>query len=114
MPPIASRRLPRHVCVMRGILFDKDGTLLDFEATWTPVLTRLALEVAEGDAARAAALLDAGGLDPVTRRFRAGSAIGAGTTRTIASLWHPAVSPAELDPVSYTHLRAHETGRNLV
>ena len=33
---------------MRGILFDKDGTLLDFEATWTPVLTRLALEAAGG------------------------------------------------------------------
>ncbi len=24
--------------IMRGILFDKDGTLLDFEATWLPVL----------------------------------------------------------------------------
>jgi len=81
---------------MRGILFDKDGTLLDFEATWTPVLTRLALEVAEGDAARAAALLDAGGLDPITRRFRAGSAIGAGTTRTIASLWHPGLGAEAL------------------
>jgi len=81
---------------MRGILFDKDGTLLEFEATWTPVLTRLALEVAEGDAARVAALLDAGGLDPVTRRFRAGSAIGAGTTHTIASFWHPDLPPGEL------------------
>ncbi|HEY5058876.1 MAG TPA: hypothetical protein VII51_07640, partial [Gaiellaceae bacterium] len=52
--------------------------------------------VAESDAARAAALLDAGGLDPVTRRFRAGSAIGAGTTRTIAALWHPGLGSEAL------------------
>jgi phosphoglycolate phosphatase len=82
---------------MRGILFDKDGTLLDFEATWTPILSRLALMAADGDEERAAALLDAGGLDPVTRRFRAGSAIGAGTARTITALWHPGLDPGALD-----------------
>ena len=85
-----------HLWGMQGILFDKDGTLLDFEATWTPVLTRLALQAADGDQARAAALLDAGGLDPATGRFRAGSAIGAGTTRTIAALWHPDLAPDAL------------------
>jgi phosphoglycolate phosphatase len=92
---VATARRNGQVSPMRGILFDKDGTLLDFEATWTPILTRLALEVAGGDQTRATALLDAGGLDPATGRFRAGSAIGAGTTRTIAGLWHPAVAPAE-------------------
>ena len=81
---------------MRGILFDKDGTLLDFEATWTPVLKRLALEAAEGNAVAAAALLDAGGFDPATGKFRAGSVIGAGTTRTIVALWYPQLSGAEL------------------
>ena len=81
---------------MRGILFDKDGTLLDFEATWTPVLKRLALEAAAGDPARAVALLDAGGLDAATGKFRAGSVIGAGTTRTIVALWYPHLSGAGL------------------
>jgi phosphoglycolate phosphatase len=74
---------------MRGILFDKDGTLLDFEATWTPVLTRLALEAADGDPARAARLLEEGGLVAETGKFRAASVIGAGTTELIVSLWRP-------------------------
>jgi phosphoglycolate phosphatase len=81
---------------MRGILFDKDGTLLDFEATWTPVLKRLALQAAGGDPDRAARLLDDGGLDPATGKFRAGSVIGAGTNALIAELWHPDLSGPEL------------------
>jgi phosphoglycolate phosphatase len=77
---------------MRGVLFDKDGTLLDFEATWTPVLRRLALEAAEGDPDRAERLLVLGGLVPSTGKFRTGSAIGAGTTATIVEVWHPELS----------------------
>jgi phosphoglycolate phosphatase len=74
---------------MRGILFDKDGTLLDFEKTWSPVLKRLALEAARGDETRAAELLAAGGLDAQTGKFSAGSVIGAGTTTLIVRLWYP-------------------------
>ena len=74
---------------MRGILFDKDGTLLDFEKTWSPVLKRLALEAARGDETRATELLVEGGLDAQTGKFRAGSVIGAGTTNLIVRLWYP-------------------------
>lgn len=81
---------------MRGILFDKDGTLLDFEKTWSPVLKRLALDAARGDEARAAELLAAGGLDAQTGKFRAGSVIGAGTTNLIARLWYPRLFGAAL------------------
>jgi phosphoglycolate phosphatase len=79
----------------RALLFDKDGTLFDFEATWTPVLTRLALEAAHGDREAATALLVAGGLDPASGRYRAGSIIGAGTTETIVDLWYPGAGPTE-------------------
>ena len=82
---------------MRAILFDKDGTLLDFEATWGPLLRRMALDVAGGDPARAAALLEAGGLDAATGKFRAGSVIGAGTTDLIVRLWHPRLFGAAFD-----------------
>jgi phosphoglycolate phosphatase len=99
---------------MRGILFDKDGTLLDFEATWTPVLRRLALDAADGDAGRAARLLVDGGLVPATGKFRAGSAIGAGTSATIVELWHPELSGdalasaiAQMDRAFLEHGRAH-------
>src|SRR5882724_591470 len=76
----------------RGILFDKDGTLLDFEATWAPVFRALALELAEGDEAAARALLLAGGLDPVSGRMLAGSVLGAGTTHDIVRAWYPALA----------------------
>ncbi|HVY18803.1 MAG TPA: HAD family hydrolase [Bauldia sp.] len=99
---------------MRGILFDKDGTLLDFEATWTPVLRRLALEAAAGDADRAERLLELGGLVRATGKFRAGSAIGAGTTATIVEVWHPELSGGALaeaivamDRAFLEHGRAH-------
>ena len=42
----AKRQRIGQIAGMRGILFDKDGTLLDFEETWTPVLKQLALEAA--------------------------------------------------------------------
>jgi phosphoglycolate phosphatase len=99
---------------MRGILFDKDGTLLDFEATWTPVLRRLALEAAGGAEAKAAALLEAGGFVAETGRFRAGSVIGAGTTELIVRLWHPGASDTEfaefvarMDRAFHDHGRSH-------
>ena len=74
---------------IRGILFDKDGTLLDFEATWGPLYRRLALDLAGGDQTRAQAMLVTGGLDPMAGRMRAGSVLGAGTTHEIVALWFP-------------------------
>ena len=49
---------------VRAILFDKDGTLLDFEATWGALFEALALDLAGGDEKRAAAMLLAGGYAP--------------------------------------------------
>ncbi len=68
---------------IRGVLFDKDGTLLDFERTWTPVSRRVAEQVAP-DSSLVDVLLDAVGHDPVTDRFRAGSPMVAGTARDVA------------------------------
>ena len=42
---------------MNAILFDKDGTLLDFEATWLPVLRAFARDLAHDDDATAEAML---------------------------------------------------------
>jgi phosphoglycolate phosphatase len=74
---------------IRAILFDKDGTLIDFAATWPPIYRELAEDLAGGDARLAEAMLIRGGLDRATGRFRAGSALAAGTTAEIADLWFP-------------------------
>jgi phosphoglycolate phosphatase len=74
---------------IRGILFDKDGTLVDFPSTWTPVLRALALEFAEGDRGRADDLMATAGFDHENGAFRAGSVWAAGNTLDLATVWLP-------------------------
>lgn len=77
---------------IRAVLFDKDGTLIDFDRTWFSIAWQLAQRAAKGDEIRARALLDAGGYDWLTERFRANSVIAAGTVEDIVSLWHPDIA----------------------
>jgi phosphoglycolate phosphatase len=71
----------------KAILFDKDGTLVDFNGTWLALYEKLALEAADGDSAEAARLLEIGGYDRAANVFIAGSELAAGTTETIVRLW---------------------------
>ncbi|WP_339948984.1 HAD family hydrolase [uncultured Albimonas sp.] len=75
--------------MIRGILFDKDGTLLDFEATWRGFVEETLAAVIPDDLALRDRLGDLAGLDPVTGRFRAGSPVVAGSTAEVAALWAP-------------------------
>ncbi|SUW23728.1 hydrolase, haloacid dehalogenase-like family [Brucella abortus] len=45
---------------IRAVLFDKDGTLIDFDRTWFSISWQLAQWSAQGDEMLARALLDAG------------------------------------------------------
>ncbi len=72
---------------IRGVLLDKDGTLIDCDRSWGPVIRRLACELAADRDADL--LLDQAGLDLRTGRFRAGSVWGAGSTRDLVALWWP-------------------------
>ncbi|MCH7793725.1 MAG: hypothetical protein IH900_01095, partial [Proteobacteria bacterium] len=54
----------RESVAIRGILFDKDGTLLDYAATWMTANRVAALAAAGGDRALSERLLIAGGYDP--------------------------------------------------
>ncbi|PRD41638.1 HAD family hydrolase [Phyllobacterium phragmitis] len=80
---------------IRAILFDKDGTLVDFNRTWFGISKELARRSAGGDEAKARALLEEGGYDWEAKRFRANSVIAAGTVEDVVDLWHPDASEAD-------------------
>lgn len=71
----------------RGILFDKDGTLLDFNRTWLPIYRYAAAEFAAGDVTLAEELLTRHGYDAKRERFQGGSLLAAGNNRQIADAW---------------------------
>jgi phosphoglycolate phosphatase len=87
---------------IRGILFDKDGTLLDYWRTWVPINRKAALAVARGDERLAAEFLRLGGHDPETDRVQPGAPLAAGDFDDIARSFaaHPQAPPAsEIAPV---------------
>ncbi|MEO0624335.1 MAG: HAD family hydrolase [Pseudomonadota bacterium] len=71
---------------IRALLFDKDGTLFDFDATWGKVTARV-IEHFAPDPALAVRLGDVAGFELATRRFAAGSPIVAGATTETAMAW---------------------------
>ena len=52
---------------IRGILFDKDGTLLDYHATWMPLNWQAARTAANGNETLAERLMISGGCNPAVR-----------------------------------------------
>jgi phosphoglycolate phosphatase len=69
-----------------GILFDKDGTLFDFSATWGR-WTETTLDLLAPDRETWARMARAGGYDPELRRFVPGSPVVAGAPSEIARIW---------------------------
>ena len=72
---------------IKGILFDKDGTLFHFTRTWLPVVLDAADFAAGGDKGLADVLLSAGGLDLEKGCFLPDSLIAAGYSRELAEFW---------------------------
>ncbi|EAV45229.1 probable phosphoglycolate phosphatase protein [Roseibium aggregatum IAM 12614] len=70
-----------------AILFDKDGTLLDFDATWASAYRETSLHAARGDRALADRLLEQTGMDLTTGKSAAGSLLAAGNSAEIAAAW---------------------------
>jgi phosphoglycolate phosphatase len=78
---------------IRGILFDKDGTLIDYAQTWVPINRRAAAFAAGGDAALAADLLRLNGQDPETGDITPGSVLAAGSIAEIAAAFAARLGP---------------------
>lgn len=72
---------------IKGVLFDKDGTLLHYEETWAGINRLAAERAAAGNHELAAHLLAVAGVDPETGKTRSGSALAAGNSDEIAELW---------------------------
>lgn len=70
--------------MISGILFDKDGTLFDFHATWSGWARRVLSDLAGGDAAHAAVLAGALGFDMDRAAFDPTSPVIAQTTEEVA------------------------------
>jgi len=80
---------------IRGILFDKDGTLIDFHATWFAAADVMALRAAGQDRGRADALLAAGGFDFAAGRFLPDSVLAAGTNEEVVALLYAHLGEGE-------------------
>lgn len=74
--------------MLQAFIFDKDGTLFDFTASWGAWVGQIVPLVAP-DVHRQAAIYAALEFDPLTRRFAKSSIVIAGTTPEIADRLHP-------------------------
>ena len=82
-----------------GVLFDKDGTLFDFSATWDVWADGLLRDLSQGDAARLYALAAAAGYDLENRRFHRHSRVIAGTNREAAECLAPVLEGWTLEEI---------------
>jgi phosphoglycolate phosphatase len=81
---------------IRGVLFDKDGTLFDFNATWGNWTQRLIESETAGDAARRDELAGILGYDLRAGAFLPGSIVIAETVETLARHVLPFTSNSDL------------------
>lgn len=85
---------------IKAILFDKDGTLLDFDATFAPAYSAAADLAANGSPALSEHLLRETGMDLLTRKAAAGSLLAAGNSVEIANAWITAGAVKQLDELT--------------
>lgn len=74
---------------IKAVLFDKDGTLVDFHKTWLPPCWAAARFFAANDEDLARELMIVGGLDANTGRMKSGSLLAAANNDEIVDGWLP-------------------------
>jgi phosphoglycolate phosphatase len=84
---------------IRGLLFDKDGTLIDVIGTWLPVYREMLAEAFPGQSEHWNRILLESGYDPGSNNFKANSLMAAGTTDQLVDLWWPGLTSRERQAV---------------
>lgn len=86
---------------IKGILFDKDGTLFDYHRTWMPLNHLAAKQAANEDEALARTLMLVGGWHPETDTVGAGSLFAVNSNREIAEAWSEHVNDKSVDDLTF-------------
>ena len=74
---------------IKGILFDKDGTLIEANGTWVPVYKAMLAKEMNADESQVVELMCMAGYDVDTDGFKAGSVLAAGTIGQLVDIWWP-------------------------
>ena len=80
-----------------GVLFDKDGTLIDFQQTWGPAIHAMIEILAGGDGELVMAQADALHFSHEDKRFMKSSALVAGSSADYARRWGDALRRTDYD-----------------
>jgi phosphoglycolate phosphatase len=83
-----------------GVLFDKDGTLIDFNLTWGPAVHAMIHAFARGDAALVQAQAEALHFSLDDKRFRLTSPLVAGSTADYGGRWAEALGRNDIDALA--------------
>lgn len=92
---------------IKGLVFDKDGTLFHYGATWSVWCDLVLEELAAGDQDKKRELAEAVGFDLDAGAFLPGSLIVNASAEEINQVWVdllPGVSMADVDAVAVKHL----------
>jgi phosphoglycolate phosphatase len=92
----------RNIMSIAAVLFDKDGTLIDFDGTWGPAFHAIIHALAKGEAGAVRAQAEALHFSLEDRRFLPTSPIIAGSSEHYGEIWGRAIGRTD-----YTALR-HE------
>ena len=95
----------RRVAKLKGLVFDKDGTLFDFDATWSAWTKSFLMDLSGGSLAKANRLGEAIGFDCRNVRFDPSSPVIAGTLVEVADILLPHL-PGTTTAGLVTHMNA--------
>ena len=79
----------------KGILFDKDGTLIESDGTWIPLYRRVLMRMKGVGETQANQLLALAGYDAASDRMIGGSVLAGGTTKQLVKIWWPDATDSE-------------------